>query len=120
MNIKTNGKQIVALNVPVEYTEFYNSLGGFLCGKPHYEAIKIDGHRVYMEEFDEIIGLLSDLTEKQAAEYVEGTKRHYASYLKGGKISTKMDCDFAIGSLYSLLKAHGLDTTSPILIIEKV
>ncbi len=104
MNIKTNGKQIVALNVPVEYTEFYNSLGGFLCGKPYYESIKIDGHRVYMGESDEIIGLLSDLTEQQAAEYVRP--------LPAFKVSS-------ITGLTNLLQSNGLDTNSPILIIEK-
>jgi hypothetical protein len=105
--IKTNQRELVAVEVSPTATDFYlrsNRVGAIaFYGDQQYDWVS--------DKFDttncKIIGLLSNLTEQQAAEYAEIPVRNW------------LNCT-AKSALDYTLTVNGLNTSAPILLIEKV
>jgi hypothetical protein len=112
MTIKTNGVELVAVEVPVGATGFaiVNRQGGNFIDK-----VLCDSNLNYLTSPDELsaneiysfIGLLSDLTEQQAFEYAERSTMNW------------LNCK-AKHALDYTLTVNGLDTSKPILLIKKL
>lgn len=110
--IKTNGREIVAVELLEGGYGFAISdwVNGYTVLDYQYE----DGDLEYKiisttKQNYKIIGLLSELTAEQCEPYAEVVFNDGRDFMLDGYEKLKI-----------LLKSHGLDTTKPLLIIEKL
>lgn len=104
--LKTNGKELIAVEVPIESTmHWINSLGGFMyynLGEATEGAGRYEGC--------EILGTLTDgKADFDVEPYVEKSKRFYKNYQEssyGYVISNFKD---AADSFLSLLQSHSIE-----------
>lgn len=110
--IETNGRQIVAVEVPAHAKDFYISpkLGLLKYDKDNGFIIYNNRNPIVFGSPDncKIIGLLSELTAEQCEPYINYSEMNPDII------------DYEEDLLGYILRSNNIDTTKPLLIIEKL
>jgi hypothetical protein len=98
--IETNGRTIIAVNVPENTFDFTISEANYLWWRFRTTHNWDEDNKVQLPRRCKIIGLLSELTEAQCEPYAPFVSPSFM--------------------LYDLFQSKGIDTMSPLLLIEKI